>query len=81
MGLKVNRRTQYLVFWREAYGAMPIIVKTFFALFSTKKSLQLQELTEFFREILSFSLLRPRSSGQTPQRNILCPHVIHIMSH
>jgi hypothetical protein len=48
-GTGENRPTQYLVFRAEGYGAVPTIVKTFFELFSIKKTIADQDLGELSR--------------------------------
>jgi hypothetical protein len=51
MGLDGPFGTQHLVFERRGYGAMAIIVKTFFAVFSVKKLLIYQYVSGLTAEI------------------------------
>jgi len=51
MGLDVPFGTQHLVFERRGYGAMATIVKTFFAVFSIKKTLIYQTINGLSAEI------------------------------
>jgi len=51
MGLDGPFGTQHLVFERRGYGSMAIIVKTFFAVFSVKKTFIYQAISELSAEI------------------------------
>jgi hypothetical protein len=51
MGLEGSFRPQHLVFERRGYGAMAIIVKTFFAVFSVKNTLIYQQDSRLSAEI------------------------------